>query len=107
MALSVGAWRCILVCFAKWVQFDWSQVFNTREATLYGGVKQLRVIRLVRDSKNKENLKCVVSAKRSGGRMSLFVYLYFFLEAFDIHYVLCFNKGNVDLIVKCKGDSRK
>jgi hypothetical protein len=46
MALGVGAWRCTLVCFAKWVQFDWSQVRNTREATLYGGVKQLSVILL-------------------------------------------------------------
>ncbi len=66
-------------------------------------MKQLNVILLAKDSKNKENLKCVVFAKRSGGRMSHFVYLYFFLEAFDIHYVLCFNKGNVDLVVKCKG----
>jgi hypothetical protein len=57
---------------------------------------------LARDSRNKENLKCVVFPKRSGGRMSHFVYFFFFLEAFDIHYVLCFNKGIGGLVVKCK-----
>ncbi len=66
-------------------------------------MKQLSVILLARDSRNKENLKCEVFAKRSGGRMSHFVYLFFFLEAFDIHYVLCFNKGIGGLVVKCKG----
>lgn len=35
--------------------------------------------------------------------MSHFVYFFFFLEAFDIHYVLCFNKGIGGLVVKCKG----